>query len=136
MARRKRSPFLTTRVPPELVARLDEEAAQLGIPRSELVRILLERAMGDDETNAVVKQALFRIGKPMREAVGKIMQRLAEELPDELLRAIDALEPMTEEQLDAPRRARAQRHDGSGHAALQGVEPLALEEDFDALEDG
>ena len=43
-----KAPAFSTRLPPELVAMVDQYARARGISRSEAIRLLLERALGLD----------------------------------------------------------------------------------------
>lgn len=119
--------WLHFRTRPDLTERLDALADELGTNRSEAARILLERGLGTDIETAIVKQALFRIGKPLRLAIGKLMNEIAHELPDRVMREMQALgldepddgsvpggdEEFPEEQADsAPRTPRHRRLPG------------------------
>lgn len=101
--------WLHFRTRADLTQRLDAHAAQLGVNRSEAARILLEAGLGETVENAVVKQAIYRLSGVIRRASAGLINDLARELPDQILRELEA-----EGGVLGPA-------DGSGEHALHGV---------------
>lgn len=63
------------------VARLDAEAAALGVSRSALVRMLVMQGLGDPSQMVVLREAYFRVTPVVRKALGRVLADVFERLP-------------------------------------------------------
>lgn len=88
----QRDNFLHFRVDDALMARVDEIAGRTpGGNRSQVCRLLLQQAMGDDLAIAAVEEAVYEYSAIRKRVTRRLAIEMAERLPSILAEETDAL---------------------------------------------
>lgn len=87
-----RDNYLHFRVDDSLLGRVDELAQRTeGGNRSQVCRMLLQQALGDDLAQAAVEEALFEYSSLRKRVTGRLAREMSERIPKILREELAAL---------------------------------------------
>lgn len=69
------------RLDQEWIDRIDEQAAQLNVPRASLIRMLVQQGMGEPAMVVALREAHYRAAPIILRAVARVLSQLHAELP-------------------------------------------------------